>query len=107
MKLRFLVLATVALLAVACSDDNDNGGTGPGTRMYNQVQRLGNPLVSEVFLPKKEHAFHGSIGPGDDAASFTAGVKGFNVLSIVVEVPASMLTSGGNSKIGVWGTISR
>lgn len=34
-------------------------------------------------------------------------VKGFNVLSIVVEVPASMLTAGGNAKIGVWGTISR
>jgi Domain of unknown function (DUF4331) len=34
-------------------------------------------------------------------------VKGFNVLSIVVELPASMLTIGGNSKIGVWGTISR
>ena len=34
-------------------------------------------------------------------------VKGFNVLSIVVELPASMLTAGGNSKIGVWGTISR
>jgi hypothetical protein len=33
-------------------------------------------------------------------------VKGFNVLSIVVEVPASMLTAGGNAKIGVWGTIS-
>jgi hypothetical protein len=34
-------------------------------------------------------------------------VKDFNVLSIVVELPASMLTAGGNSKIGVWGTISR
>jgi hypothetical protein len=34
-------------------------------------------------------------------------VKDFNVLSIIVEVPASMLTAGGNSKIGVWGTISR
>ncbi len=34
-------------------------------------------------------------------------VKGFNVLSIVVELPASMLTAGGNAKIGVWGTISR
>jgi hypothetical protein len=34
-------------------------------------------------------------------------VKGFNVLSIVVEVPVSMLTAGGTSKIGVWGTISR
>jgi len=41
------------------------------------------------------------------AASAVDYVKGFNVLSIVVELPASMLTSGGNSKIGVWGTISR
>jgi hypothetical protein len=34
-------------------------------------------------------------------------VKGHNVLSIVVELPAAMLTAGGNSKIGLWGTISR
>ncbi len=34
-------------------------------------------------------------------------VKGFNVLSIVIEVPTAWLTAGGNPKIGVWGTISR
>ena len=34
-------------------------------------------------------------------------VKGFNVLSIVVELPASQLTAGGNPKVGLWGTISR
>lgn len=34
-------------------------------------------------------------------------LKGFNVMSIIVEVPASLLTAGGNAKIGVWGTISR
>ncbi len=34
-------------------------------------------------------------------------VKGHNVLSIVVEVPASMLTASGNAKLGLWGTISR
>jgi len=34
-------------------------------------------------------------------------VKGFNVLSIVVEVPISQLTAGGTAKLGVWGTISR
>jgi hypothetical protein len=34
-------------------------------------------------------------------------VAGHNVLSIVIELPSSMLTSGGNSKIGLWGTISR
>lgn len=34
-------------------------------------------------------------------------VKGHNVLSIVVELPTSMLTAGGNTKLGLWGTISR
>src|SRR5579872_3341414 len=34
-------------------------------------------------------------------------VAGHNVLSIVVDLPASMLTAGGKSKIGLWGTISR
>ena len=34
-------------------------------------------------------------------------LKGLNVLSIVVELPASQLTQGGTSKIGIWGTISR
>ncbi len=34
-------------------------------------------------------------------------LKGFNVLSIVVELPASQLSAGGTPKIGIWGTISR
>jgi hypothetical protein len=34
-------------------------------------------------------------------------VQGHNVLSIVIELPAAMLTAGGKSKIGLWGTISR
>jgi hypothetical protein len=69
--LRGLALASaVAALTLApagCSDDNDN--TGPTTpRMFNQLQRLGNPLVSEVLLSKRDHAVHGSIGPDQDAA---------------------------------------
>jgi hypothetical protein len=70
-------LAALALTA-ACSDDN--GTTTPNTnstRTFNQVQRLGNPLVSEVFLMKKDHPFHGSIGPDGDAAAFGGTVKGF------------------------------
>src|SRR6185436_20830466 len=62
-----------------CGDDSPMT-TEPSVqalRSYNQVQRLGNPLVSEVFLPKKDHQFHGSIGPSDDVSSFTTGVKGF------------------------------
>jgi hypothetical protein len=59
-------IAAVSLAAGGCSDDN---GTGPSTtRMYNQVQRLGNPLISEVLLAKRSHATHGAIGPEDDAA---------------------------------------
>jgi hypothetical protein len=34
-------------------------------------------------------------------------LKGTNVLSIVVELPAAQLTQGGSPKIGIWGTISR
>lgn len=41
------------------------------------------------------------------AANAVDATKGFNVLSIVVELPKSQLTAGGNSKIGIWGTISR
>lgn len=66
---RVALAAAVAagLAATACSDD-DNGGTGPAVpRMYNQIQRLGNPLVSEVLLSKRSHPTHGSIGPDQDA----------------------------------------
>jgi hypothetical protein len=63
-------IALACLVAgVACSSDNTNNNTstGPTTvRAYDQVQRLGNPLVSEVFLAKRSHPVHGSIGPAED-----------------------------------------
>ncbi len=63
------------LLAAACSDDKT---TAPATgRGFNQVQRLGNPLVSEVFLAKRDHAFHGSTAPTIDVAAFTPSIRGF------------------------------
>lgn len=94
---------------------------------------LGSPTGVQVFAGAREDPFFidleqffrivpdrkpstGSLSQLPDtpsASSFRAAnaavdfVKGFNVLSIVVEVPASMLTTGGNPKIGVWGTISR
>jgi hypothetical protein len=60
------VVAGAGLATFACSDNNSTGTIT--SRMYNQVQRLGNPLVSEVLLSKRSHATHGSIGPQDDAA---------------------------------------
>jgi hypothetical protein len=74
-KLRALGVA-VLVAASACGSDSTTAPTQT-PRTYNQVQRLGNPLVSEVFLLKKDHPLHGSSGPADDAASFSANVKGF------------------------------
>ncbi|MEO6211294.1 MAG: DUF4331 family protein [Gemmatimonadaceae bacterium] len=68
-------LATCLLAFTACGSDNNS--TGPSPRQYNQVQRLGNPLVSEVFLAKKDHAFHGSVGPAADVDAFASTVKAF------------------------------
>lgn len=96
-------------------------------------QSIGSPSGVQVFAGAREDPFFldleqffrivpdrkpstGSLAALSDvpsASSFRAAasaidyVKGFNVLSIIVEVPASMLTAGGNAKIGVWGTISR
>ena len=34
-------------------------------------------------------------------------IEGFNVLSVVVELPSSMLENGAPGKLNIWGTISR
>jgi hypothetical protein len=34
-------------------------------------------------------------------------LKGFNTMSIIVELPTSQVTAGGGAKIGTWGTTSR
>lgn len=80
-RLGLIALAGAATLS-ACSDDN-NGTAPTQDRMYNQIQRLGNPLVSEVLLTKRSHPVHGSIGPALDAStigpeivSFVTGVAG-------------------------------
>lgn len=67
------------VLAAACGSDSNTTTAPPAQniRAYNQVQRLGNPLLNEVFLAKKDHPFHGSVGPSVDAATFGATVKGF------------------------------
>ncbi|MEO7713484.1 MAG: DUF4331 family protein [Gemmatimonadaceae bacterium] len=53
------------------------------------------------------------IPDAQSATSFRAAgaavdaLKGANLLSIVIELPTSQLTAGGNAKLGIWGTISR
>jgi hypothetical protein len=58
-------VAVLGLSAAGCSDDN-NGPSTPQT--FDQIQRLGNPLISEVLLSKASHPTHGTISPEDDAA---------------------------------------
>jgi Domain of unknown function (DUF4331) len=82
MRSTFPARALVAALALstlaACSDD-DNGGTSPNVaRTYNQVERLGNPLVSEVFFMKRDHGLHNSTAPATDVANgFGDKIKAF------------------------------
>ena len=85
MQMRTRVLAALGALALivtagACSDDNDNDNaiTGPGSdRVYVQVERLGNPLVSEVTLAKRSHGFHNAGKPSTDVASHATELKAF------------------------------
>jgi hypothetical protein len=57
-------MAVAVIAAAACSTTTSTGPTT--TRAFDQVQRLGNPLVSEVFLAKRSHPTHGAIGPAQD-----------------------------------------
>ncbi len=64
----------LALLAAGCHED---AFLPTAERTYNQVQRLGNPLVSEVFLAKRSHPVHGTTGPAQDGALISAELKAF------------------------------
>ena len=66
-----LVTATVILAGgAACNDNTDLIGVDTN-RVYNQIERLGNPLVSEVFFPKRDHGLHNNKSPIDDIKKFT------------------------------------
>src|SRR5687767_15451888 len=85
-------VAAITLLfgIAACSDDDDNGITGlDPTRTYTQIERLGNPLVSEVFFPKRDHGLHNNKGPVDDTKTMDQGgtdVRG-HISSFVSQFP--------------------
>ena len=63
---------SLAMVALGCGET-----AAPSERNFNQVQRLGNQLVSEVFLAKRSHPLHGSIGPAQDVQFLTAELKAF------------------------------
>jgi hypothetical protein len=60
------------LIVIGACDDNDP--VGPSSeRVFNQIERLGNPLVSEVFFPKRDHGLHNTKGPEADPLTMAAG----------------------------------
>jgi hypothetical protein len=78
MKTLWLSLAAMTVVTTACSDD-DNDITGPtDNREFVQIERLGNPLVSEVFFLKRDHGLHNTSIPSTDVANgFKAKIETF------------------------------
>jgi hypothetical protein len=81
MQMRTRLLAVLGALSVvsaaACSDDNNDITGTDRNRVFVQVERLGNPLVSEVFLAKRNHAFHNAGQPSTDVANHATELKSF------------------------------
>ncbi|MEP6834865.1 MAG: DUF4331 family protein [Gemmatimonas sp.] len=96
---RLLGAAFVLSLVAGCSDDTDNGMTTTGpttTRTYQQIERLGNPLVSEVFFMKRDHGLHNNTAPATDVANgFGDKIKtftnGFNRGATIANTLAAVL----------------
>jgi hypothetical protein len=78
-----VVLCGIAI-GPGCTDDNGDMTAPIGERVYVQVERLGNPLVSEVTFAKRDHGFHNTTSQASDvsngfrgfAGSFVTGVAG-------------------------------
>jgi hypothetical protein len=85
-------LAAAALLSTACTDAtrslvevqppdtvvvHDTIRIGNTTVTFDQIERLGNPLVSEVFVDKREHPHFNTSGPSDDVAQFRDDISRF------------------------------
>jgi len=85
LNLRWAVAAAIpAILGIAlasgCSDDNSCAPAAQGpdlNRTYVQLERLGNPLVSEVTLAKREHGHHNAVGPAADVTAFSGQLEEF------------------------------
>jgi Domain of unknown function (DUF4331) len=78
---RLIGAVLVLPLLAACNNDDtpDTGMTAPSVvRTYNQIERLGNPLVSEVFFMKRDHGLHNGTAPATDVANgFGDKIKAF------------------------------
>jgi hypothetical protein len=78
-SIRSLAAIAVGFVALAgCSSDTVTNVAGPDpNRVFVQIERIGNPLVSEVFLEKRDHGFHNSGAPSTDVAQFKTKLEAF------------------------------
>lgn len=95
---RVALIATLATLSVgvmACDTDTitrvdtltvrdtvtvtvrDTIRLGNTSIVFDQMERLGNPLVSEVLLEKRLHDFHNTTNPVTDVSNFTPEIVKF------------------------------
>lgn len=85
MKMRFAAIAVLAAAALvgACDDEDtrtitdvvtvtvrDTVRIGNTTTTFDQIEYLANPLVSEVFVEKREHPHYNNIVPSESRAEF-------------------------------------
>ena len=89
--IRSMIMAAVVAGAAAmagCDEEggltDNNNGTGTDTvhigntaRSFTQLERLGNPLVSEVLVEKREHGPYNTDNPSEDNANFRDDIVGF------------------------------
>ena len=85
-----LALFAAGSLSAGCSKDatrtiveadttvvHDTIRIGNTAVTFDQIERLGNPLVSEVFLDKREHGHFNTSNPVDDVAQFRPQIARF------------------------------
>lgn len=98
MKTPFAILAalvTAGLLSAACGEDTrtftevvidedtliqvvtDTIVIGDTTVVFDQIERLANPLVSEVTIDKREHGHYNTAVPSEDVAQFRPQIARF------------------------------
>lgn len=93
-----LTVAVAVLLAASTACDGDVSGVdgetpadtvrlGDPDLSFNQIERLGNPLVSEALLDKRLHGFFNTTNPSTDVNNFRPDIRDF-VLNVAGRDPA-------------------
>ncbi|MBI3792852.1 MAG: DUF4331 family protein [Gemmatimonadetes bacterium] len=75
--LRTACVAPALFAALAACTDTRTIFAPDTNRTYVQVERLGNPLVNEVFIAKRNHGVHNATSPNQDVANLAPEMQAF------------------------------